>query len=179
MPDLPSLKIPSPTEEFSGRIRVWKAPVEVVPTPDKIPHKNRYFQKRIVLIGKKPCNLAAFLSSRKTGRSIGYAERRAGWKCVYGPKIKGAGYGQKTTRFSRKNAGFCHYPAPQQENRGIRVMGCAVFMQHSPSVAGKNSLRAMPPRYFCPYRIFNRPDIETFSHLVAPCPFLLHAPRPG
>jgi hypothetical protein len=29
--------------EFLGRIRARKVPVEMVPTPDKILHKNRYF----------------------------------------------------------------------------------------------------------------------------------------
>jgi hypothetical protein len=49
--------------EFSGRIRGRKTPVEMVPTPDKILSEIRYFLKRTVLIGKKPANLAAFLSA--------------------------------------------------------------------------------------------------------------------
>jgi hypothetical protein len=47
--------------EFPGRIRMRNVPVEMMPTPDKILSKNRYFWKRVVLIGKKPANLAAFL----------------------------------------------------------------------------------------------------------------------
>jgi hypothetical protein len=58
----------------------------MVPTPEKILHKNGYFWERAVLTGKKPCNLAAFLSSRKTGGSNGRAERREGKERFYDRK---------------------------------------------------------------------------------------------
>jgi hypothetical protein len=48
-----------------SRILTRNVPVEILPTPDKILSKNRYFWKLVVLFGKKPCNLAAFSSSRK------------------------------------------------------------------------------------------------------------------
>jgi hypothetical protein len=47
----------------------------MVPTPDKILSEIRYFLKRTVLIGKKPANLAAFLSAQKGGGSTGHEER--------------------------------------------------------------------------------------------------------
>jgi hypothetical protein len=46
---------------FSGRIRVREVPVEIVPILSTIFVLNRYFSKQVILSGKKPCNLAAFL----------------------------------------------------------------------------------------------------------------------
>jgi hypothetical protein len=42
-----------------------KSPVETMPTPDNISCIDRYFQKIIVLIRKKPCTLAGVYSSGK------------------------------------------------------------------------------------------------------------------
>jgi len=72
--------------EFAGRICARNVPVEVVPTPEKILHKNRYFWKQDVLIRKKPCNLAAFFSSRKQERPSGHAEHREWPVLDYGRK---------------------------------------------------------------------------------------------
>ena len=46
--------------DLSGRPVPENDPVEVVPTPDKIPCLIRYFRKIPIFIRKKPCNLAGF-----------------------------------------------------------------------------------------------------------------------
>jgi hypothetical protein len=53
--------------EFPVRIRMRNVPVEMLPTPDKILSNNRYFLKRVVLIRKKPANLAAFFFFHENG----------------------------------------------------------------------------------------------------------------
>ncbi len=47
--------------EFLGRIRGLHAPVEIVSILSTIFVLNRCFVKPVMLNGKKPCNLAAFL----------------------------------------------------------------------------------------------------------------------
>ena len=83
--------------EFPGWIRMRNVPVKMVPTPDKILFIIRYFLKRVVLIGKKPCNLAAFFLSRKGGETTGHTKRRERPVRDYSLKIKGVLYREKTT----------------------------------------------------------------------------------
>jgi hypothetical protein len=49
-------------------------PVETVPTPDKILCLNRYFLKIVVLMRKKPCNLAGFGWVGKMPQFTGHPE---------------------------------------------------------------------------------------------------------
>jgi len=83
--------------EFPVRIRMRNVPVEMLPTPDKILSNNRYFLKRVVLIRKRPANLAAFFLSRKWGVIIGHTKRRERPVRDYSLKIKGSCTGEKKT----------------------------------------------------------------------------------
>jgi hypothetical protein len=56
--------------DFPGRYYLMKFPVEMAPILSTIIVKIRYFEKRAVLIRKKPAPLAAFFWSRKTGRLL-------------------------------------------------------------------------------------------------------------
>jgi hypothetical protein len=55
--------------EEKFRKRLWKSPVEAVPTPDKILPINGYFSKIAVLMRKKPCNLAGLYWAQKNGNN--------------------------------------------------------------------------------------------------------------
>jgi hypothetical protein len=96
--------IPSPTERFRARIYDRHVPVEGVPILSTNFRLIGYFFNLGVLIEKKPCNLAAFFLPRKTGRTNGHAGHRHGWKCGYGPKIRGILYRVKPVGFIRKIA---------------------------------------------------------------------------
>ena len=74
---------------FPGRNSVPEVPVEVVPILSTITLLNRYFFNPAVLIENRPCNLAAFCSSRKKGQPNGARDHGKRQERGYGPKIRG------------------------------------------------------------------------------------------
>jgi len=58
-------------DDLGSRKRKGKSPEEAVPTRDRILHNNHYFSGKTVLIRKKSCHLAGFLSPKYVGQFTG------------------------------------------------------------------------------------------------------------
>jgi hypothetical protein len=76
---------------LGSRKRNGKSPEETVPTRDRILRINHYFSEKPVLIRKKSCNLAGFLSPGNLGQFTDYPEEETqpGARCC--PKNEYAG----------------------------------------------------------------------------------------
>jgi hypothetical protein len=81
--------IPSPTERFRARIYDRHVPVEGVPILSTNFRLIGYFFNLGVLIEKRPCNLAAFLSPRKQEESNGHARPQKGQEMLVWPENNG------------------------------------------------------------------------------------------
>jgi len=71
----------------------------MVPTPEEIPHLNRYFLKIPDLIAKKPCKIGALENAQKTGQPDSLPRLDCSPDGRYGLKIKRFRQDRKTTVF--------------------------------------------------------------------------------